>query len=235
MAPAMAEKPAPGADGLAAPVLGKGSADDRQRTGNEQRRAHALHGPRRDQMRDVARQATGERCQSEDHDARDEHTAAAQAIAGRPAHQQEGREAERVGVDTHCSVAAEVARPAIAGSATLTTDSSIEAMTEARIVAASTQFCWLTVHAVTPRVARIDLLLARPRSGVGHTQALPLNKRKKRERVKLRSWIAVVSHGWKPRMPRERASARPIQTNDPGCCYGVFIRSPASSEQDSSR
>ena len=89
----------PGADGAAAFALGKGGADQGQRTGNEQRRADALHRPRGDQLRGIAREAAAQRGQAEQGDAGDEDAAPAQPVAGGAAHQQEGREAERVGVD----------------------------------------------------------------------------------------------------------------------------------------
>ena len=89
----------PGADGAAAFALGEGSADQGQRTGNEQRRADALQRPRGDQLRCIARETAAQRGQAEQGDAGDEDAAPAQPVTGGAAHQQEGREAERVGVD----------------------------------------------------------------------------------------------------------------------------------------
>ena len=89
----------PGADGAPAFTLGEGRADEGKRTGYEQRRAGALHGPGRDQLHDLAREAAAQRRRAEQRNAGDERAAPSEPVAGGTANQHEGREAERVGVD----------------------------------------------------------------------------------------------------------------------------------------
>ena len=68
-------KSRPGPDGPAALGLGEGGADDRERAGDEQRGADALHGARRDQLIDVGRKAAPDRGGGEDRDPGDEDAA----------------------------------------------------------------------------------------------------------------------------------------------------------------
>ena len=100
MAAAMAEKPAR-SDGAAAFTLGEGSADRAREQGMSSAAPTPCRRPRGDQLRCIARETAAQRGQAEQGDAGDEDAAPAQPVTGGAAHQQEGREAERVVLITH--------------------------------------------------------------------------------------------------------------------------------------
>ena len=74
-------------------------ADDREAARHQQRRAHPLHGARRDQGGGARREAAADRGQREQHDPGDEHRAPSEPSPSRAAHQHQRAEKQQIGID----------------------------------------------------------------------------------------------------------------------------------------
>src|SRR5438105_10633141 len=119
----------PDPDRRAALLLVKRGADDRQRAGNEQRRPHALDGARSDQCRDLRRAAQPIEASVKVMTPVRKSTRRPKRSAAAPPIKRSADMHSVYALMNHCIAASVVPRSAsIVGSATLTTDSSTNAM-----------------------------------------------------------------------------------------------------------